>query len=45
MPIEKILIEYAKMHLALIEARERVAALEAQVAAMSKAPQSAPVQP
>lgn len=33
MPIEKVLIEYAKIHVQLVVAQERIAQLEAQIAA------------
>lgn len=41
MPIEKVLIEYAKLHIQLTVAQERIVQLEAQITALT--PKSAPV--
>lgn len=38
MPIEKVLIEYAKTQLQLIVANEKIAQLEAQLAALTVKP-------
>jgi len=38
MPIEKILIEYAKLHIQLTVANEKIAQLEAQIAASQPKP-------
>jgi hypothetical protein len=36
MPIEKVLIEYAKLHVQLIVAQEKIAQLEAQIKDLTK---------
>jgi hypothetical protein len=38
MPIEKVLIEYAKLHIQLIIAQEKIAQLEAQIKASTPQP-------
>lgn len=38
MPIEKVLIEFAKLQLQLISANEKIAQLEAQISALKPAP-------
>jgi hypothetical protein len=40
MPIEKVLIEFAKLQLQLISANERIAALEAENAALKSVPKT-----
>lgn len=42
MPLEKILVEYAKLHLQLVQANEQIALLQAQVKSMQQAPQMPP---
>lgn len=38
MPIEKVLIEYAKLHIQLTVAQEKIQQLEAQIAALTSKP-------